>query len=440
MRYRSRNQIPLGLFALIGVILAVDWRYTGGPAWYGIAVLSLLTVKLGLSLGSKPYRPDGAGAARVAKLDIVGVVTCFNEKPELLRACLESILAQSRLPRVLVVIDDHSESLACLDLALGMAGRFAAAGVEYRPVRFPEQRGKREGLAYAFRRYPKADVYVCVDSDTRVDGYGFENLLAPFASRRTNAVTGLVLASNAGQNLLTRLIDLRYANAFLYERAAYSLLGSVLCCCGSLAAYRGSVVREHLEDFTTQTFLGRRCTYGDDRRLTQYALLKGRCVLQANAVAWTEVPTNIPWFSRQQARWSRSFFRESVWTVGRARVHRPAFWLAAVELGSWMVFTTAIVAALVVLPFRVSDLHGSWTLLTAYLLYAMLLSYARSARYVEVTQVVMPPLERVGTYLLAPLYGLLNIGLLIWLRLWALCTLRDNGWGTRQTVEGVGDG
>ena len=70
----------------------------------------------------------------------------------------------------------------------------------------------------------------------------------------------------------------------------------------------------------------------------------------------------------------------------------------------------------------------------------MLLSYARSARYVEVTQVVLPPLERVGTYLLAPLYGLLNIGLLIWLRLWALCTLRDNGWGTRQTVEGVGGG
>ena len=67
----------------------------------------------------------------------------------------------------------------------------------------------------------------------------------------------------------------------------------------------------------------------------------------------------------------------------------------------------------------------------------MLLSYARSARYVEVKRAAMPPLERVGTYLLAPLYGLLNIGLLIWLCLWALCTLRDNGWGTRKTVEGV---
>lgn len=435
-QYRIRHHIPVGLLALIGVVLLVDWRYTHGPSWYGIAVLSLLTAKLALSLGSKPHRVDEAGAVKVARLNVVSAVTCFNEKPELLRACLESILAQTRLPAALVVVDDYSETTECYRVALGFAERFAAAGVEYRPVRFDENRGKREGLAFAFNLYPQADVYVCVDSDTRVDGNGFRNLLAPFASRRTNAATGLVLASNARQNLLTRLIDLRYANAFLYERAAYSLLGSVLCCCGSLAAYRGTVVREHLDDFTTQTFLGRRCTYGDDRRLTQYALLKGRCVLQANAVAWTEVPTNLRWFSRQQSRWSRSFFRESVWTVGKARMHRPAFWLATVELGSWMVFTAALVSALAVVPFRVGHLHGSWTLLSAYLLYAMLISYARSARYVEVKHVAMPPLERIGTYLLAPLYGLLNIGLLIWLRLWALCTLRDNGWGTRKTVEG----
>ena len=80
---------------------------------------------------------------------------------------------------------------------------------------------------YAFGRHPMADVYVCVDSDMRVDEHGFENLLALFASRRTNAVTGLVLASNAGRDLLTRLSDLRCANAFLYEWAACSLLGPV---------------------------------------------------------------------------------------------------------------------------------------------------------------------------------------------------------------------
>ena len=32
-----RNHIPVGLFLLIGAVLAWDWQYTHGPAWYGCA-------------------------------------------------------------------------------------------------------------------------------------------------------------------------------------------------------------------------------------------------------------------------------------------------------------------------------------------------------------------------------------------------------------------
>src|SRR3546814_13499545 len=60
--------------------------------------------------------------------------------------------------------------------------------------------------------------------------------MRPFRSRRVNAATGLVLPLNYDQNLLTRLQDVRYANAFLCERAAYSWFGSVLCVCGILAS------------------------------------------------------------------------------------------------------------------------------------------------------------------------------------------------------------
>lgn len=435
LRHHLRRHLPVGVFALIGVVLWWDWRHTHGPGWYGLAVLGLLAAKLALSLASRPYQPSPDGAGRVAHLDAVAVITCFNEKPDLLRACLRSILEQSRRPRALVVVDDASTDPACRHIAESFAPRFWRAGIDLRVIAFPENRGKRHALAAAFEAHPKADVYVCIDSDTQLDPDAVKHVLEPFALRRTNAVTGLVLASNARQNLLTRLIDLRYANAFLYERAAYSLLGSVLCCCGSLAAYRGSVVREHLGDFLGQRFLGRACTYGDDRRLTQYALLRGRVVLQPNAVAWTEVPSNLPWYIRQQNRWNKSFFRESLWTIGRARMHRPAFWLAAIELGSWAAFTLALLTALIALPLRAGHVHGSWSLAGAYAMYAMLLSYARSARYVEVRHVRMPWPERIGSYLLAPLYGLLNLGLLLWVRLYSLATLRDNGWGTRASVE-----
>ena len=79
--------------------------------------------------------------------------------------------------------------------------------------------------------------------------------------------------------MLTRLIDLRYVSAFLAKRAAYSFFGAVLCCCGSLAFYRADIVRANLDDFLDQRFLGRVATYGDDRRLTNYALRGGRVVL-----------------------------------------------------------------------------------------------------------------------------------------------------------------
>ena len=132
----------------------------------------------------------------------------------------------------------------------------------------------------ASSRHPNADMYLCVDSDTVLDKHAVAELAEPFSKRRVHCVTGLVLAHNRGTNLLTRLIDMRYVNAFLGERVAYSRLGSVLCACGSLAMYRGWVVRKYVDDFLDQRFLGRPATFGDDRRLTYYCLTEGLSLIQ----------------------------------------------------------------------------------------------------------------------------------------------------------------
>jgi hyaluronan synthase len=42
---------------------------------------------------------------------------------------------------------------------------------------------------------------------------------------------------------------------------------------------------------------------------------------------------------------------------------------------------------------------------------------------------------RIAGVLLAPLYGMIHITLLLPLRLYALATLTDNKWGTRNKVE-----
>lgn len=399
--------------------------------WYGLTVGTLLTVKLLLSIrrrhAAAPVWQEGGAASHT----VAAVITVYNESPDMLTRCLRSLLAQTRAPQSVTVIDDCSTTHDAANVIRQLRPDFQQAGITLQFIRFPENRGKRHGLAEGFRQHPDADLYLCVDSDTVLAETAVAELCAPFASRRINAVTGLVLAHNRSVNLLTRLIDMRYVNAFLGERVAYSRLGSVLCACGSLVVYRGRTIRTHLDDFLAQTFLGKPATFGDDRRLTYYALTEGQSVIQPTAIGWTDVPQTLQHYLRQQLRWNKSFFREGALLLFKVRHAGRAFWwLNLIELATWVAFTTSLLTAL-----TVGALHpDAWPLLAAYTGYVCVMAWARSLHYLRGAAGV-PALDRHLTFLAAPLYALLNLALLLPLRLYALATLRRNGWGTRSTVE-----
>jgi hyaluronan synthase len=443
MRVRSpqssyKKVLAVGLLtgAIIGFVLAIHMAQ--GPrgsavirlGWYGTAVLTLLGLKLLLSLLAAPVRNNRVVDEILARYKVACIITCRNEDPAVFARCLSSILDSTRLPTAVTVIDDGSTSQACYRIAHTLTPAFRAAGVDYQVIVFPENLGKRAGLAAGFRRTWDADVYLCVDSDTILHPEAIANALRPFKRRRVQATTGAVFAANRNTNTLTRLIDLRYCYAFLGERAAYSVLGSVLCACGSLALYRGATVRKYLDDFLSQQFLGLPCTYGDDRRLTYYCLREGRVVLAPDAVAWTLVPATMPHFLRQQLRWSKSFFRESLWMIATVPPWRVCWWLSLIEIAAWSGFTTALIYSVVLSP----ALTGHFAMLT-YLISIFILSYARSGHYIEAQHPDIGWAGKLATFAIAPLYGLIHMTLLLPLRVVALLTLRDNGWGTRKTVE-----
>lgn len=395
---------------------------------YGIAVGSLLALKLLLSIQRSRRRPRHGLRDTTRGMSIHAVITVYNEAPDMLRACLESLLAQTRRPQSVTVIDDCSRTRDAEHVVAQLSVAFARAGVRLGVIRFPVNRGKRHGLAAGFQARTDADVYLCVDSDTRLHPDAVAEAARPFGRRRVHAVTGLVLANNRATNLLTRLIDMRYVNAFLGERVAYGRLGSVLCACGSLAMYRGWVVRKHLDDFLSQRFMGRPATFGDDRRLTYYCLLEGLSLIQPTAIGWTDVPDKLGHYIRQQIRWGKSFIREGFLLAGQLRLASRVFWwLNLLELTAWVTFTVALLAALVVVAIH----PAGWTLLASYAGYVCAMAWLRSVHYLRRAPGV-PTLDRLGTFLCAPLYALLNLGLLLPLRLWSLATLRDNAWGTRQ--------
>jgi hyaluronan synthase len=397
---------------------------------YGIAVSLLIGSKLILSMLAVPARDTPANRAMVERAHVSAIITCHNEDPGAFRRCLDTLLAQSRMPDSVTMVDDASSDPTCERIARQRAAEFRALGIDYAVIRFPVNRGKREGLAAGFRRVPHATAYLCIDSDTILDRFAAERLLRPFGNPKVMAVTGSVLAANRERNLLTRLIDLRYAYAFLGERAAYSVFGSVLCVCGSAAMYRATAVHKHLDKFLNQTFLGKKCTYGDDRHMTFWCLKEGKVLLASDAVAWTLVPERMGHFLRQQVRWSKSFFRESLWVVTRMPPTKIAWWLTLIEVGSWLGFTAALLYSLAVRP----TLTGHFAI-TTYLISTLLLSYARAGHYTEAHHPRMSWRGRVFTLLIAPLYGIIHMTLLLPLRVVALLTLRDNKWGTRKTVE-----
>ncbi len=426
----SVTVIPAVLLGVIaGAEIAMHVKLTGhGPVpelpAYGYGVLAFLAFKLGLAI---LYRPP---ARHETGLRVAAIITVHNEDPLAFTRCLKSLLQQTRPPQALTVIDDGSTRPDCLRLARSYTSAFQHAGVRYRVFAHDRNLGKREGLADGFRAEWNAEIYLCIDSDTELKADALEKAVAYFSNPKVQAVTGTVLAANWDTNFLTRLIDLRYANAFLGERAAYSALGSVLCACGSLALYRGEVVRKYLDDFLHQQFLGQQCTYGDDRRLTYYCLREGRVLLAPDAVAWTMVPERMDHFLRQQLRWSKSFIRESWCMLTGMRPTRMPWWLSLLEITTWGAFTSALVYVLLARPLLTGQLSAA-----SYLAATLLLAYARSGHYFRAEHANLGRFTRLLTFALAPVYGLIHMILLLPLRLIAIMTLRDNSWGTRTTVE-----
>ncbi|MFC1400599.1 MULTISPECIES: glycosyltransferase family 2 protein [Streptacidiphilus] len=404
-------------------------RLGGHLHWYGVTVGSLLLIKLLLSIRRR-QTVDPTWLQSAHSHYIHGVITVYNESPAMLRRCLDSVLAQTLRIQSLTVVDDCSTDESAAALVEEMRPQFERLGIGLGFIRFPENRGKRHGLAAGFEQEPGADMYLCIDSDTVIDRNSVAELAQPFGKRRVQCVTGLVLAHNRATNLLTRLIDMRYVNAFLGERVAYSRLGSVLCACGSLAMYRGWVVRKHLDDFLDQRFLGRPATFGDDRRLTYYCLIEGQSLIRPSAVGYTDVPERLGHYMRQQIRWGKSFIREGFLLFWEFRVTRMYWWLNLVELVTWVAFTAGLITALVV-----SVLHPTgWAVLASYVVYMCVMSWVRSIHYLRgAIQIKMT--ERLFTFFCAPLYALMNLLLLLPLRLWSLATLRSTNWGTRGTIE-----
>jgi hyaluronan synthase len=80
--------------------------------------------------------------------------------------------------------------------------------------------------------------------------------------------------------------------------------------------YRITDLERIIDKWSEQNFLGKTCTYGDDRHLTNQILgLEKNVIYVSSSYAETETPSSWYRFFKQQTRWNKSAFREFFWTI-----------------------------------------------------------------------------------------------------------------------------
>jgi hyaluronan synthase len=383
---------------------------------YGIVALSHLFLQLSLAHFSELLKNkfDLTNHPHVAI-----VIPCYQEEPILFKKCVQSALSVDYAGQFHVfAIDDGSIDKSAFELV----GKIKSEKLTL--ISIKQNVGKRKAQKYAFDMIgDKYDVIVTLDSDTVLDRDSVNQLVKHLIDKNIGAVTGYASVINRDYNLLTKLIYSRYWVAFNIERSAQSLFGAVMCCTGVLSAYRNDIIQDVKETYVSQTFLGKECTYGDDRNLTNLVLMKGyKTVYESQAIGWTDVPKNMKQYLKQQLRWNRSFYREMIITAKMIIMHPNRYSIYMIyDLIMQAMMPIALICCIIYMVYRVFSI--SYIYILSFVATVIGMALLRSFYAIVMTK------DR--NFLCFPIYSFIYLFLLIPLRIYALFSINGNGWGTR---------
>ena len=329
-------------------------------------------------------------------------------------------IAQTDYPKNkfnIIVINDGSTDKTLKEM-LSAKKIASKMGVEVIVVDWKVNKGKREGMAECIKRSNK-EIMIFIDSDSFVEKDTAKELVKYFSDKKVSAVSGHTYVANADKNVLTRMQAVKYYVAFKAYKSAEAIFGTVTCCSGCCAAYRRSHLIKVLDKWLNQKFLGVKCTYGDDRSLTNSLLNKGYIALYApEAKAHTFVPENFKQYIKQQLRWKKSWFRESL-RAGSYMWKRNPIMTISFYLG----FILPLIAPIVVFRALIWYPYNTHLLPWVYLLGLMLMAVIYGLYYYIHT------FDNKWPY--AVLFATFYTLALVWQLPWAILNLRESSWGTR---------
>jgi hyaluronan synthase len=218
-----------------------------------------------------------------------------------------------------------------------------------------------------------------------------------------------------------------YFLSFRLYKAAESSFLTVLCCSGCSSAYRRSAVVPVIDEWLAEQFLGRPVTWGDDRALTNWMLRRGfRTIYTDRAQAYTICPETLRQLLRQQIRWKKGWFVNSV-RATPFMLRRHPFVALCYFVPLFVLTVTAPVMAVRALVWAPLVDH---TIPVYYLVGALGTSLLAGIYYRYAKRE-----NRYWRYVF--LWSLFSMFVVSFMLFYALATIQNRGWGTRQAPRPV---
>ena len=230
------------------------------------------------------------------------VMSCFNEGESVYNTIKSMRLSDYPIEKLTIYIFDdcsHDDSFFWIEKASQDFPNVIAR-------QNPKNQGKAHSVLAAVA-ISTGEIIVSVDSDCIFEPNAIKELMSCFTESKIAAVGGRVGVSNSNVNWLTRFQTLTYAVSFLVTKSSENIFRKIQCLSGPLVAIRRDCFDEIKDEIANRSFFGVKITNGEDRALTQMLLRQGyNTYLNIDALCYTNVPTTIAQYAKQQLRWRRS--------------------------------------------------------------------------------------------------------------------------------------
>jgi cellulose synthase/poly-beta-1,6-N-acetylglucosamine synthase-like glycosyltransferase len=306
------------------------------------------------------------------------------------------------------------------------------AEAEFEGVRVfnnPYNMGKSPTLAKAAGQ-TTGEIILCTDADTIFDPAAIRELVCCLADPSVGGVGGTIGIVNVNDSLLTQMQSVLYGVAYWLFKPMENLNGAVQCLSGPLVAFRRELYLDIVPEILDRNFLGEPVYYGEDRFITQNILLRGwKTYTNLDAKCWVGTPHSWGNFLKQQLRWKRGAINRFLNTLANTIDYNkkagvlPTIYAAIPVMTNmawlllifWMILAGTILQSLI------------WLFVAVLILMPLKVAlFNHIFKTIDRSQVVNNPILCAFFF---PVWFAVNIFVVT---PWALLTLDDGGWVTRQ--------